>query len=146
LSPIKFNVVALEKFVYWLVSHNFISYLVWSAYSITTLLSPFEPDDNNDSVLSLENFVKNLIIYLGLKVLDLLGALVYLLRLRTCIWPIVKQQAYMTYRIILAFLILASKYLNNELMRNKEWAKCSIIDHCLCFSPAKVNWLEMLML
>jgi len=145
-SPAELNGVTLEKLVYLPVSDSFISHLIRSAYSITTLPSPFELDDNDDSVLSLETFVKNLVIYSGSKASDVMGALVYLSRLRTRIRPTGKKPAYITHRIILASLILSSKYLNDHSMRNTDWAKCSIIDHCLCFSPAEVNCLERQML
>jgi len=69
-------------------------------------------------MLLLKTFVKNLIIYSSLKASDLIRVFIYLLRLRTYIRLTGKKLTYITYKIILASLILSSKYLNNHLIRN----------------------------
>jgi len=136
------NAATLKSLLHQPVSQSLISYLVQSACSIGSLPSSFELDEDDDIILLLENFIRTLTIYSGSKASDLVKALMYLLKLKTRIRPKAEKQAYINHCFILASILLASKYLNDISLRNKDWAKCGIIDHHRCFSLAQVSRLE----
>jgi len=140
-SHAELNAAALNSLLCQPVSQSLISRLVESACSIGSLPSSFGFYEDDDT-LSLENFLWTLTFYSGSTALDLMGALVYLSRLKTLIRPEAEKGAYTNHRYILVSLILASKYLNDQWLRNKDWARWGMIDNRLCFSPAQVNLME----
>jgi len=97
----------------------------------------------------LKEFILTLVYSSDTQFSTLIGALVYLRRLKARLGPAAKGQQCVNYRIFLASLILASKYLNDITLLNKHWAKCSIVrtrSFSFGFSLAEINQMEREML
>jgi len=91
----------------------------------------------------LEAFIKNLIQSLNLKPNLLIGAFMYLTKLRPHIRSKQKNNLCLTYHIILASLIIASKYNNQPPVKNVEWVKSARSQQLPFYILInKVNFLE----
>ncbi|KAI3573910.1 hypothetical protein IWW34DRAFT_634451 [Fusarium oxysporum f. sp. albedinis] len=76
----------------------------------------------NAHIISLEDFIAVLLRASESYVTTLMGALVYMVRLKSKLQPGVKGRHTTNHRIFLASLILASKYFEDEALMNKHWA------------------------
>ena len=106
----------------------------------------------NQCPLSLEKFIRHLVISSNVQVPTLLTTLVYLQRLRSkhqplakglyrpppCVYPNIVPGLWCTeHRVFLATLIVTCKYLHDASPKNKHWAKYATI-----FPVAEVNLME----
>ncbi|KAI1435471.1 hypothetical protein GGR50DRAFT_322795 [Xylaria sp. CBS 124048] len=162
----KLNAAALEHFIQQPVSRPMIAYLAEAArnviqcdpnmmpppaqYETQYPSPPRAPSPKavrcDDSGLpTLEDFITQLVVSSNMQVSTLMPTLVYLTRLKSRLQPMAKGLRCTTHRILLAALILASKYLNDSSPKNRHWANYS---HVRCesydfgFSRTEVNLME----
>lgn len=95
---------------------------------------------------SLGSFVEHLIKTSCANRPTLISTLIYLKRVKSRLDPGTRGFRCTAHHIFLACLILAEKYVNDELMLNRDWAQSSLIyvegNVVFGFSQAEVNLLE----
>ncbi|KAH8743336.1 hypothetical protein F5883DRAFT_384368, partial [Diaporthe sp. PMI_573] len=145
---------ALHEFFTQPVSQTMVSYAASAVYGLTqensikmvTRQTSSEGVSAEDLKLPyLEDFIGQLLNSSNTTVRTLMSTLVYLNRLTSYIHPIEHDLHSSIYGIILASLVVATKWMNDITFTNKEWADFSIIPcqgYVFRFSPVSVNRAE----
>lgn len=100
-------------------------------------------------LLPLEKFIITIVEASKTQVVTLMGALVYLERVKSRLKPKAQGLRSTNHRIFLASIIIAAKYLNDISPMNKHWAAFSVIQsgrHVFRLSLTEINLMEMQLL
>jgi len=160
LATDEMNKMALKHFVYQPVNDGMIAFLAHVTQSViscdpsshTRAQLPSSPPKTPEpehkvynSLPTVEQFIRQLVVSSNVSVSTLIVSLVYLKRLRARLQPQARGFQCTAHRIFLVSLILASKYLNDLSPKNKHWANYTKIctnDYQFSFSCTEVNTME----
>lgn len=172
-SPRSLNEAALKQFIYQPIPPNIISHLADVASGVIrcepalhhlsktcqnpTMHASLAPGSRfplpapiDDSDLpSLTDFIATLVVWSKTPLATLMVAVVYLNRLKSRLRSTAYGCRSTVHRVLLASLIVASKYLNDESPLNKHWANYSTINTAnfsFGFTLADVNLMEIQLL
>ncbi|KAI9140261.1 hypothetical protein BKA69DRAFT_531188 [Paraphysoderma sedebokerense] len=112
-----------------------IEFIIQKASSVIKC-SPHPGNQSIQIMPSLPDFIRQLLLRVKVQSTVLVGAAVYLDRLKQKLPPGAKGMYCTTHRIFLASLIVASKYLCDTSLKNKHWAKYSSL------SVQEINLME----
>ncbi|KAH6883886.1 hypothetical protein B0T10DRAFT_410673 [Thelonectria olida] len=153
-GSVELDAVALRELNRQPVNQDMISYVSSFAAMVfqcnpSSGTAPESHPVNNVPLMPLEDFVVVLIRASKLRVITLMGALLYLIRLKSKLRPGAKGGYTTNHRIFLASIILATKYLDDNALLNYHWAFiCSTAakGQSVSFSLGEINLMEMQLL
>lgn len=124
LVPTCWHSSALLELVNTPINRHFIEQIVVRLFDVAALaLVDCELEGSFDAVASLADFVVRVVQTCRLSTGTVLGAMVYLERVKPNLR--ILSCKYATHRIFMASALIASKYLNDANMTNGDWASCS---------------------
>ena len=165
-DPAQVNAKTLEEFIHQRVNNKMInemiSYLTESAagvvqcdanitlppaaqsepmYPSITRTTNRRATRTNGGLLTVHNFVRQLVVATRMTVPTVMSTLIYLRRIKSRL-PNVRGQPSTPHRILLGSLILAAKYFNDITFQNKDWVIISTPAHHFGFELTDVNLME----